>query len=159
MRRRIVLDGSLEIRFDDSVLAVFRQWRQSDRAPEACGILLGMQWPARWEVTEATLPQRTDRRSRLHYVREVPGHLDIAQRRWEESAGLVGYLGEWHTHPQSRAEPSSTDLREAALLSKRNGAMVLSVVVGHRQCTAFLADAGQVLGMAEFDLPYDTASN
>lgn len=111
-----------------------------------------MQWPARWEVTEATPPQRTDRRSRLHYVREVRGHLDIAQRRWKESAGLIGYLGDWHTHPQLRAEPSSTDLREAALLSRRNGAAVLSIIVGRRQCSAFVAHDGNILGMQVFDL-------
>lgn len=153
MQRRIVPVGSLEIGLDDSVLAAFRLWQQSDRSPEACGILLGMQWPARWEVTEATPPQRTDRRSRLHYVREVPGHLDIAQRRWEESAGLIGYLGEWHTHPQSRAEPSGTDLREAALLSSRNGAAVLSIVVGRLQCCAFVACDGDILGTQMFNLP------
>lgn len=152
MQLRLVSIGSFHIVLDPSALATFRRWKQPAHAAEACGILLGMQWPVRWEVTEATSPQPSDRRGRFHYVREVDGHLDIARQRWEESAGLIGYLGEWHTHPQSCAQPSGTDLRETAALSRRNGFPVLSIVVGRSRCTAFVMDEGRLVGMQPFDL-------
>lgn len=31
-------------------------------------------------------------------------------RRWHETNGVINYIGEWHTHPNMQAVPSSTDI-------------------------------------------------
>ena len=34
-------------------------------------------------------------------------HKGLAERRWQESKGLVRYVGEWHTYPQDVPSPSA----------------------------------------------------
>lgn len=34
----------------------------------------------------------------------------IINRRWYETNGVINYIGEWHTHPNMQAVPSSTDI-------------------------------------------------
>jgi integrative and conjugative element protein (TIGR02256 family) len=149
----VVVDGgAAHIGLDPAVVGTFRSWRQGRFAPEACGILLGMQWPTRWEVTEATPPQLGDRRRQHSYVRETPDHMEIAMSRWEQSGGLIGYLGEWHTHPESHASPSSRDLAELCKISQRNRTLTLSIVVGHKTCSAAFARGGRVTHVRRFEI-------
>lgn len=144
--------GPVHIGLDPAVVGTFRSWRQGRFAPEACGILLGMQWSTRWEVTEATPPQSGDRRQQCSYVREMQGHMQIATDRWQHSGGLIGYLGEWHTHPQSHASPSGKDLAELCKISQRNRTLTVSIVVGHKSCSAIFARGGRVTHVRGFEL-------
>ncbi|ROZ79848.1 Mov34/MPN/PAD-1 family protein [Ramlibacter sp. WS9] len=137
----VVAIGGQQVRLDLSVLTTFRHFRQTGNRPEACGILLGLQWADRWEITEATPPQLTDQRSFLYFLRERKGHIDMAMRRWEESQGLIGYLGEWHTHPESRARPSRKDIESAAKIARTNASSILSIVVGDPECTMLMFDS------------------
>jgi integrative and conjugative element protein (TIGR02256 family) len=111
-----------------------------------------MQWPERWEVTEATPPQASDRRSHVSYTREANGHRQIAQRRWQESNGLIGYLGEWHSHPEPNASPSRKDIIELAQVSRRLKADLISVVVGYYGGTVMFAHNGRMLDRKPFHL-------
>ncbi|MDQ9172053.1 Mov34/MPN/PAD-1 family protein [Oxalobacteraceae bacterium R-40] len=98
--------------------------------PEACGILLGKQYDDAVEITNFTKPQLTDHRTRASFQRERAGHVQQAVHLWDESNGLVGYIGEWHTHPERIPTPSRTDLRETRILSKRNSSSVVLIILG-----------------------------
>ena len=137
----VVAIGSLQVRLDPSVLTTFRRFRQTVGSTEACGILLGLQWADRWEITEATPPQLTDQRSFLHYFRRRKGHVEVAAQRWEESKGLIGYVGEWHTHPESSARPSRKDIDSTAKIARTNASSTLSIVVGNPGCIMLMFDA------------------
>ncbi len=88
----------------------FRQLRVRDL--EAGGILLGVRRGPHLEIVEATGPMRGDRRTRTEFVRRDPGHFQLAQRHWRSSRGTVGYVGEWHTHPEPWPSPSGIDIAQ-----------------------------------------------
>lgn len=130
---RIVVHQSV---IDD--LKAFRQIGNSDI--EACGILLGRLYEGAIEVTQYTPPQLSDERTRYSYVRSRTGHLEIATKIWEESNGLVGYVGEWHTHPESQPLPSSKDIIEAKKIAKANLEKLLAIVIGTTSGCIFMVD-------------------
>lgn len=99
-------------------------------AQEACGVLLGRQYDHAFEITDFTRPQKTDLRTRASFQRERDGHVDQAVLKWKESNGLVGYLGEWHTHPEKVPTPSKTDLREMNILAKHNHSFIVLIILG-----------------------------
>tara|TARA_R110001599_G_scaffold159052_2_gene346337 strand:- start:145638 stop:146030 length:393 start_codon:yes stop_codon:yes gene_type:complete len=92
-------------------LKTFRQIKPKD--VEACGLLLGRAYNHAIEVTAFTPPQVSDRRTRSSYSRKSKGHAEQAVNIWKHSSGLIGYLGEWHTHPEHNPLPSSKDLIES----------------------------------------------
>ena len=62
-------------------------------------------------VTHASGPGREARHGFLTFERaHAAGQLFI-DRVFEESGGLLTYLGEWHTHPWGRLTPSARDLQ------------------------------------------------
>lgn len=44
------------------------------------------------------------------FKRGVLGYAEAVEQFERQTAGLLGYIGEWHTHPHGRAEPSRIDL-------------------------------------------------
>ncbi|WP_413185820.1 Mov34/MPN/PAD-1 family protein [Paraburkholderia sacchari] len=125
----------------DDVIATFFAYRQDRHQPEAGGILLGRRRGNHFEVVLATEPAATDRRSRLSFVRESHGHQEQAVELWERSLGKIGYVGEWHTHPEVTPVPSPVDIDQWSQLPTRNanGSPVLGVIVGTRHlCVALM---------------------
>jgi len=120
-----------------SYLKRFRQHRRQSR--EACGILLGYEWDRTSKITHATPPQKTDKRSRHGYIRDITGHVAIATEIWHNSNHKIGYLGEWHTHPESVPNPSAIDVREANIISRRNASPVISLILGKTHGCVFIA--------------------
>jgi integrative and conjugative element protein (TIGR02256 family) len=119
------------ILIDSAVLqgmAMFRQRGPSD--PEAGGILLGMRRAEHLHCTAFTCPGPQDRRARTEFHRARGFHQAHALRHWNESKGLVDYLGEWHTHPERRPSPSGVDRREWQSLIGRYQVPLLFAVVG-----------------------------
>lgn len=85
---------------------------QHSSEPEAGGVLLGRRLLDSMDVLvdSVTTPFPSDIQKRRAFVRNAIGHQDAVDSAWEESHGTTVYLGEWHTHPQPRPEPSRTDL-------------------------------------------------
>jgi integrative and conjugative element protein (TIGR02256 family) len=117
-----------------NVLEIFERHVQSDEGTEAGGILLGHVRGKHLEVLEASEPTRQDRRLRYFFERMIHGHKSLADRRWQETNGLVRYIGEWHTHPQEVPSPSHIDLDEWRTLAKTRADRrpLLAVVVGRQ---------------------------
>lgn len=138
--------------FSQNVLEIFERHIQSDNATEAGGILLGHVRGKHLEVLEASEPSRQDRRLRYFFERMIHGHKSLADRRWQETDGLVRYIGEWHTHPQEVPSPSHIDLDEWGILAKGRSDRrpLLAVVVGRKNLHVELMHAD---GMRQEFLP------
>lgn len=91
----------------DSIYA-YRQCSSDD--PESGGLILGRVRGQFLEVTEVTFPSKLDYQSRFRFTRRDPSHHAVAMREWDRSGNEVGYLGEWHTHPELTPQPSAIDL-------------------------------------------------
>ncbi len=99
---------------------------------EAGGQLFATFDEATIRISRATGPRRSDKRS-IH--RFIPNRL--AERR--EIAALfrkgLHYVGDWHTHPQRIAMPSSTDINsitDTFRLSRHGLAGFVMIIVGTR---------------------------
>lgn len=114
-------------------LEIFTRYLQEGiDSKEAGGILLGHVRGEHLEIIEATEPSVWDKRFRFLFERMPYFHHRLAMKRWKESNGLVRYVGEWHTHPQSYPTPSSLDLKEWQLLAadRVDGRPLLALIVG-----------------------------
>jgi integrative and conjugative element protein (TIGR02256 family) len=97
---------------------------------EAGGVLIGKRRGDHLEVTAASPPQARDVRSRSRFTRFQEGHQQITEDRWLASDGEDNYLGEWHTHPEISASPSSIDMREWKKLSCNYDAPLVVIIGG-----------------------------
>jgi len=100
-------DCGAHLVFSDKVLLHFAQHQQRKRRDvEAGGQLFARLTPFEVFIEEATGPRLSDRRARMSYV---PDRLaERAEIREKFSEGLH-YVGDWHTHPEKNAKPSSID--------------------------------------------------
>jgi integrative and conjugative element protein (TIGR02256 family) len=115
----------------DAVLTHFRKHRQAWRGTREAGGQLFARFAApdiRVEV--ATGPRPTDKRGRTYYQPDRR-----AERREIASHHRRGfhYIGDWHTHPSRRPDPSGTDvrnIRDCFLLSRHQLAAFVMIIVG-----------------------------
>lgn len=98
---------------------------------EAGGILLGFRRGSHLHVTDLTLPGSEDKRTRTSFYRSAVRHQKIAMSRWLESNGTMGYLGEWHTHPQRNPSPSPIDIREWKVILSNEPQHMVFVIAGN----------------------------
>jgi integrative and conjugative element protein (TIGR02256 family) len=128
-------EGSLSfVHLEPEVLETFNEYVQGVRDLESGGILLGCVRGPHLQIIEATTPSPKDRRSRFSFERDDFHHYSTAMKRWEESNGIIRYIGEWHTHPEDYPSPSSIDLREwrALAASRIDGRPLLALIVGRK---------------------------
>jgi len=116
-------------------LRVFHEHRQIGALPERGGLLLG-------EIHEngtvlfvscASVPGAEDRSSRFSWNRDQDRANRIIREKWEQSNGLINYLGEWHTHPQDDPRASCVDMATMFRLVRRKTLVtqgLLMVIVG-----------------------------
>jgi integrative and conjugative element protein (TIGR02256 family) len=131
-----VVPGSQQLAYlHRQPLDVFSRYIQDGLdSKEAGGILLGHVRGEHLEIIEATEPSIWDRRFRFLFERMPHFHQRRAMKRWEDSNGLVRYIGEWHTHPQNHPTPSSIDLSEWRILAadRVDGRPLLTLIVGYK---------------------------
>jgi len=121
------------VSLDDSVLKTFASFAQvKGRDTEAGGILLGKYRGGHLEVVSATPPGARDIRRRTFFSRATSPHREAALDAWHHSDGFVGYLGEWHTHPEQNPTPSLLDRAEWRKLvhARKDGRPLLVIIVG-----------------------------
>lgn len=107
------------------------QFRQEDQFQyEAGGLLLGLRRGPHIEVVKVTTPMAGDIRTRTSFLRRAPGHFEVAQRLWLESNGTIGYVGEWHTHPEPWPLPSRVDTAEWRKVLRLEQRLTVFVIVG-----------------------------
>lgn len=104
-------DGQMVKLSADAVRELHGFRQTAPRACEAGGVLLG-RWIERTRdvvVDRVTRPMRGDRRTRFSFYRDSKAHQRRIDEAFQSSAGTCGYVGEWHTHPESAPSPSWTD--------------------------------------------------
>lgn len=107
---------SFWIIFEPTVILEIDRYRQYEyfKQPEACGVLLGEIRGDHIIITNLTTPFASDQRTPVGYHRSTEGHQQLVNYYHQISGGEVQYVGEWHTHPQLNAKPSTTDYIEWA---------------------------------------------
>lgn len=110
--------------------------RDASLPSETGGVLLGF-----WDfninalVLVDALPAPSDSvANRESFVRGAAGLLEEIAEVRRRTAGIVSYVGEWHSHPQGvQTQPSTDDLAQLATLAARmaeDGMPVASLIVG-----------------------------
>lgn len=99
--RLVVLPRSLSKRLIDE---------RAQRMPlETGGFLLGLRRGDDMEVTDVTSQGMGDRATRYSFERRGAHHQRSATQAWNDGGGLVGLIGDWHSHPSGGGEASETD--------------------------------------------------
>lgn len=103
--------NDLKIIVNDKILDDIRKYYYLNTNYETGGILLG-KFNKENRVVEITEVHelKTNFFSRILYKRSGRKAQKIINRRWYETNGVINYIGEWHTHPNMQAVPSSTDI-------------------------------------------------
>lgn len=121
---------------DKGLEAKLFKLREAALPSETGGVLLGY-WDFNIKalVLVDALPAPSDSvADRESFVRGKAGLLDEIAEVQRRTAGIVGYVGEWHSHPEGvRAKPSPDDLVQLVTLAKRmaeDGMPVVSMIVG-----------------------------
>jgi integrative and conjugative element protein (TIGR02256 family) len=140
MRLNVFLRKSLEfgighspqhLTISPTVLKHFRKHQQGDVDSLEAGGQLFARLSLREVVIElATGPRRTDLRTRTLYV---PDRLAEQPEidRWHQKR--LHYVGDWHTHPEAKPQPSTSDrdsIQEAFIRSKHSLKGFLLIIVG-----------------------------
>lgn len=112
-----VLDASLIV-VSRSLVDEIQRRREVALPLETGGFLLGARRGRHLEITEATFQGLGDIAKRTSFERLSGQHQRDASRAWSEGNGLVGLIGDWHSHPTGDAKPSETDRWAWAALTK-----------------------------------------
>ena len=102
---------------------------------ESGGILLGKKElnKSRYIISAISKPSEKDKATRTSFVRSKETGQEIINEYWKHSKGVVNYLGEWHTHPEKRPIPSTTDRQLLATILKDGSSVfpeLFMVIVG-----------------------------
>lgn len=142
----------------ESTLDQMREWRGEAGREETGGVLLGtFDLQRRRAHVVAALPAPADsQQSPTHFVRGARHLRPAVERISASSAGMLGYLGEWHSHPDGvAARPSADDEGVYAYLRCNvgpTGRPYLMCICGRDETWLRAGwDAGQV---AEGSLPH-----
>lgn len=112
--RFLSADGTTAVSIDNGAAAdILEHCRKAGRA-ETGGILIGRysELGDRAVVIEASGPPRDSRRFAFAFWRGIVGLRTLLADRWRKTRHH--YLGEWHFHPFSSAEPSERHLTQMA---------------------------------------------
>jgi integrative and conjugative element protein (TIGR02256 family) len=140
--------GSFTGYLDKGLEAKLFKLRDASLPSETGGVLLGF-----WDfnisalvVVDALSAPSDSVANRESFVRGTAGLLEEIAEVQRRTAGIVGYVGEWHSHPEGvRAQPSTDDLAQLATLAARmaeDGMPVTSLIVGKGEMKLML---GQVV--------------
>ncbi len=140
-----VKEKDIQIEIPNKLLKSMSSYEQSSNEDEKGGILLGKYDSANhcYCITEFTLPTKNDESGPLYFVRNKEAAQKVINSRWNESKGIINYLGEWHTHPQVRPVPSTVDLKLIRQIIREQSAVwpeVLMLIIGQdRTATLIVA--------------------
>jgi len=104
-------DPSWRVRVAATAYAALRAFLAKHRWCETGGLLVGMVHKKRKTiyVTRVLPPSRDSRGSPYAFRRGIKDYPEMLDKIHGYTGNLLGYVGEWHTHPRSRAEMSDVD--------------------------------------------------
>ncbi|MBT3071425.1 Mov34/MPN/PAD-1 family protein [Rhodomicrobium sp. Az07] len=108
----------VSIHFDAAVLGHFERNRQSSFwSRESGGQLFATIRGPEWTVVRATGPRVSDFRRRFRFFPSRRDEQIEIERLFREG---LHYVGDWHTHPESRPTPSYMDLHSMDEMVRRS---------------------------------------
>ena len=112
--------NNLKIIVNDKILDNIRRYYCSNINYETGGILLG-KFNKENRVIEITevYELKTNLFREFCIKRSARKAQKIINRRWHETNGAINYIGEWHTHPNMQAVPSSTDINSLKEITEK----------------------------------------
>lgn len=125
--------------------AVYKCWMQHRQIKgsdtEQFGVLIGSRLPddETFWIDMCTTPQPKDKSKRASFLMQDPFHQSAIDKAFKKSSGEMGYLGTWHTHPQSYPIPSGIDINDWLSCMVRNpDRLLLFVIVGQKQTNIYI---------------------
>jgi integrative and conjugative element protein (TIGR02256 family) len=128
--------GAWRVLSDEGLLKRLRELRTSALPNETGGVLLGYadQKLKTIHIVDALPAPKDSDGGRKGFTRGADGVKDALERAANLTANIVGYIGEWHSHPRNAtATPSAADrslLAHLAEALKLDGAQALMLIVG-----------------------------
>lgn len=135
--QRFGFDG-LNLYIDEGVLERLRQLRQQGFPNETGGVLLGYyDFNIKAVVVVTGLPPPPDSKATpTSFERGIEGLAEAVNEVSSRTAGMVRYIGEWHSHPPGHsASPSRDDLVQLAYLAlgmADDGLPAVQLIVGEK---------------------------
>lgn len=144
------VDGRPEwsVRISASAITATRAHLDTRSHRESGGLLVGYVNMKRKIVyiSHALEPSRDSRGTREGFVRGVEGYPDMIKDIEVRTGGILGYVGEWHTHPEGSTKPSPIDRGALAQIQHRLDAAGIPgviLIVGQRSITAAMHPVGR----------------
>jgi len=111
---------SWRVRVAATAYATLRSFLAKHKWCETGGLLVGLVHKKRKTiyVTRVLPPSRDSRGSPYAFRRGIKDYPDMLDRIHGYTGNLLGYVGEWHTHPRSRAEMSDVDEQAVSQIKK-----------------------------------------
>lgn len=128
--------GKMALFIDSGIVQQLCTWRNGSLPNETGGVLLGYYDFNVSSVTIVTaLPAPTDSKSSPGgFERGIVGLEEAVREASRRTAGIVGYIGEWHSHPpRHSASPSKADLIQLCDLARgmaEDGLPAVQLIVG-----------------------------
>ena len=129
----------LRVVWDEGVRRKVRVLREENLPNETGGVLLGYFDLANnsvYVVDVLSAPQDSQG-DVTGFTRGIDGLAEAVKRSSDRTAGIVNYIGEWHSHPcGSSAQPSSADCYQMTHLAgelQRDGLPALMLIAGERE--------------------------
>jgi len=122
----IFSDRNRRIEIENGLIQRMQQYRQMNAlSPEAGGVIFGRELidTDNLIINNMTEPYEHDKRSRFSFRRKDTGHIEYYKRIYDESGGIIKYVGEWHTHPEKIPKYSILDKREWMKILKEKPAI------------------------------------
>lgn len=131
--------GGLDVYMDEGLHEHLRELRRQALPNETGGILLGYHdFTQNLLVIVDAVPAPADSKGTpTSFDRGVVGLREVVEDARNRTAGIVGYVGEWHSHPDGcPAAPSHDDLVQLVQLAvgmNEEGLPVIQVIVGSEE--------------------------
>lgn len=139
--------NDLKVYIPSAIVKQFLSYRQIEKdMPEAAGLLIGL-YKADSEIwlDSITLPKDGDKRLRNYFRLDAPAHQKDVDAAYERTDQILGYVGTWHTHPQSVPSPSGVDRQDWKKHEEENPDRALVfVVVGIDKISVYSSIKGEV---------------
>lgn len=136
LREQRYVFQELDLSIDDGVEHQLRELRRQAFPNETGGVLIGYyDFNIKAVVIVAGLPAPPDSKSNTaSFKRGIVGLAEAVREAKVRTAGVVGYVGEWHSHPPGHSAAPSTDdliqLSHLALGMADEGLPAVQLIVG-----------------------------
>ena len=143
--------GDWEVHWDDGFLADAKQFRLADLPNETGGLLFGIidQKDRTITLVKACSAPENSESTPTSFGRGAYNSTDILDDCHNRTAGIVTYVGEWHSHPQGcTALPSKDDVGQLGFLTASlqiEGMPALMMIVADSSAGLYLDNHGVVL--------------